>query len=72
MDGYPHRNEEKVGYCWSDLHKGYLTMDLLRRHDCLEKNCKYLQMYCDIENTKDGPVLRKKDLKDKATEEGDC
>ena len=45
MDGHPHRNEQKVGYCWNDQHKGYLTEELMRRHNCLEKKCKYCQLY---------------------------
>lgn len=60
MDGYPHNYEEKIGYCWNNTHKGYLTWDLLLRHQCLEKNCHYMQLYYEIEHTKNGPVLGKK------------
>lgn len=60
MDGHPHRNEEKIGYCWNNEHKGWLTIDLLERHGCLEKKCRHLQLYYEIEKTKDGLVLGKK------------
>lgn len=45
MDGHPHRNEEKVGYCWNNQHKGYLTEELMKRHQCMEKDCHFCQLY---------------------------
>ena len=60
MDGYPHNNEEKVGYCWLEEHKGFLTLDLIERHHCLDKKCKHLQMYYETIKTKNGIELGKK------------
>ena len=33
-----------VGFCNSSLHKGYITENLMYRHQCLEKNCP--SFYC--------------------------
>ena len=45
IDGHPHRNEAKVGYCWSEQHKGWLTTRLMKEHDCVNKKCRHLQLY---------------------------
>lgn len=37
----------KIGYCWYNAHKGFLTVALLREHQCVEKECKYFQKYKD-------------------------
>ena len=47
IDGFPHRNEAKVGYCWNSEHRGYLTTELMKRHNCKNKNCRYFQPYND-------------------------
>jgi len=36
-----------IGYCWCSIHKGYLTVPLLRQHDCLGKQCRFLQRFDD-------------------------
>ena len=45
IDGNPCNEEKRVGYCWSELHRGYLTAKLLKEHQCCEKNCKHFQKY---------------------------
>lgn len=32
-----------VGYCWCDLHKGYLMVPHLKKHDCIGKGCVWFQ-----------------------------
>ena len=36
-----------VGYCNCNLHKGYLSVTLLKEHDCIKKNCVYLKKFED-------------------------
>ena len=36
-----------IGYCHCALHRGALNKKLLDAHDCLGKNCTYLQKYAD-------------------------
>ena len=35
--------ENIVGYCPYSLHKGYLTKNLLKKHQCVDKRCAYLR-----------------------------
>ena len=37
------RKHDIIGYCSNLTHKGYLTKKLMKEHDCLNKECKYLQ-----------------------------
>lgn len=62
MDGHPHRNEIKAGYCWNNEHKGWLTPKHVKEHDCIGKKCRYFQKYengqpipKEKKNTGDGP-----------------
>ena len=36
-----------VAYCHFIGHKGGLSKDMLRKHECLRKGCKYLEKYTD-------------------------
>lgn len=36
-----------VGYCHCSKHKGYVTVNLLKNHDCINKNCFYLEKFED-------------------------
>jgi len=36
-----------IGYCHCRLHKGYLNSYILKEHECLKKNCFYLEKYED-------------------------
>lgn len=38
---------EIIGFCHNKLHKGHLTQKLIKQHECLEKQCKYLEKYTD-------------------------
>lgn len=40
-------DENRVGYCWSEIHRGYLTQKLLKEHQCIEKECKHFQKFED-------------------------
>lgn len=33
------------GYCWCKTHFGFLSVSLLRRHDCLGKQCVFLERF---------------------------
>ena len=33
------------GYCHYPLHKGHLTQKLCKKHDCVNKDCKYFTLY---------------------------
>lgn len=36
---------QAIGYCWSDLHKGFLTKQLMEQHECLKKQCPGFQKF---------------------------
>ena len=33
---------EPVGYCRCNAHKGWMTLKLVNSHECLKKNCPFL------------------------------
>jgi len=38
---------ESVAYCWSDLHRGYLTKQQVKIHKCIKKKCASLEkLHC--------------------------
>lgn len=39
IDGSFCKESQKVGYCKCDLHRGFLTKNLMEEHDCLGKEC---------------------------------
>ena len=39
------RKKGKIGYCWCKTHRGYLTEKILKDHECLQKNCRYLEKF---------------------------
>lgn len=47
-----------AGFCHCHIHKGYLDVGLVKSHNCIEKECRYLQKFDDapywkhIENKK--------------------
>lgn len=43
LRGQP-KGENRIGYCHNPMHKGYLSVNLLKCHKCLEKQCKYLEV----------------------------
>lgn len=40
----PSRNKSYVGYCHNSKHKGYLTVELLSEHNCVENDCFYFEI----------------------------
>lgn len=49
VDGSFSRIETKalVGICHNPIHKGYLSVTLLNKHDCIDKECRYLERFED-------------------------
>lgn len=45
IDGNQCNPEQRCGYCWSEQHRGYLTLPLMFQHECIEKQCKHFQKY---------------------------
>jgi len=45
IDGKYRESATIIGYCHCKTHKGYLTMKLLRQHECLSKQCRFLQRF---------------------------
>ena len=39
--------QNAVGYCHYKLHKGFLSWKAIKSHDCLGKQCPYLEKYLD-------------------------
>ena len=37
-----------VGFCYCDTHKGYITVNLMKSHDCLGKECPFLHRFEDF------------------------
>jgi len=58
-----------VGFCWNEVHRGYLTKKQMDQHQCLEKNCHrfdkietapyWAQQIAKRENRKDGKQAKK-------------
>lgn len=46
LKGQPNK-ENAVAYCHNPMHKGYLSVKIIRCHKCLDKQCKYLEIYED-------------------------
>ena len=40
-------SQNAVGYCHYKLHKGFLSWKAVKSHDCLGKQCPYLERYTD-------------------------
>lgn len=36
-----------IGYCHCDAHIGYVTVELMRKHKCLEKGCTFFEVFKD-------------------------
>lgn len=41
------RAEKPCGYCHYVQHRGFISHDLLKSHECMEKNCPHFSKYCD-------------------------
>ena len=49
IDGNACKEEQRIGYCWSEIHRGYLTVRLMKEHQCCERNCRHFQKYEDAQ-----------------------
>ena len=48
IDGKYHSySKEFVGFCWFKGHKGYLSKNQMKAHECIQKNCHYFQKFDD-------------------------
>jgi len=48
VDGlYRKSTSEYVGFCWYKKHKGFLTLKLMKEHQCPQKECHYFQKFED-------------------------
>lgn len=64
IDGTQICSESKrVGYCWCDLHPGFINKRLLDEHECVSKGCTFFEKFVESEYWK-----RKLDLKEKRQE----
>lgn len=62
--GQPSKKNQ-IGYCHNKSHLGYLSITALKRHQCLKKNCPYLEKYQDHEFWVNRDKLKEKKKKDK-------
>ena len=46
LDGV-NRNDKPCGFCHCHLHRGYVSSDLLKKHNCTGRECKYFTRYND-------------------------
>lgn len=46
---YRSSTKKPCGYCWNKIHRGLLSVKLLKKHKCLQKHCEFLQKYEDHE-----------------------
>ena len=49
-----------IGFCHSKEHKGYITKEILKEHDCLGKGCHYFQIFEDNKYWENYCNVRKK------------
>jgi len=45
IDGVYRDTSKIVAYCWNVNHRGYLTKKMMEGHDCIKKECSFLQLY---------------------------
>lgn len=45
IDRNPCNENQRVGYCWNEIHRGYLTKNLMKEHQCIERKCRHFQKY---------------------------
>ena len=41
--------ERQVGYCWCELHPGYLHKHLMDEHQCVERKCEHFEKFKESE-----------------------
>lgn len=55
-------------FCNFDVHRGYLTEDLLKEHDCIKKSCIYLYRVIKEKNDRSKDIRKKRAALKKQTE----
>lgn len=50
---------QRIGYCWLEKHRGYITKQILEEHRCIEKNCNFFQKYEDAQYWQEKEKQRK-------------
>lgn len=50
---------QRIGYCWLEKHRGYITKQILEEHKCIEKNCSFFQKYEDAQYWKEKEKRKK-------------
>lgn len=45
VDGIHREKSKNIGYCWYSLHRGYVTVAIMKKHRCTEKSCTYLEKF---------------------------
>lgn len=68
IDGHYCNPEQRVGYCWSETHRGYLTKALMQEHECMQKQCKHFQKYEESPYWKRKAEAKERKQKRKASE----
>jgi len=48
LKGQPNR-KNSIAFCHNPQHKGHLSKNLIKCHKCLDKQCRYLQIYSEHE-----------------------
>lgn len=52
------RDTKICGYCHSKVHKGYLSVKMLKKHKCLQKQCPMLERYEDHSYWKQRAIIK--------------
>lgn len=65
IDGSTCDSNKCIGFCWSKLHKGFITQNLLKQHQCMEKNCPSFQKFSEANYwiEKENKIIQKKNIK---------
>lgn len=56
-----------AGFCYNKTHRGYLNIDLLQRHDCVNKNCPFLKKFEDYPYWTGRAAIKRENKKKAAT-----
>jgi hypothetical protein len=51
---------KRIGYCWCDLHQGFINKRLLDEHECISKGCQFFEKFNESEYWKRKAVLKQK------------
>ena len=54
--------ERQVGYCWCELHPGFLHKHLMDKHQCVDRHCEYFEKFKDSEYWKRKAKLKENRL----------